>query len=217
MKRRLPNKATVVLELHSEKRKVQTSEIIVVDAAIHESGWETYLANVLLDGEFGGPHGEGAPACASNGVVWHARVDVMLYASLLCGVGKRSAIGDLVSPVGGVDECILCALEEVVQESVVLKIADVDGHVGELRELLGYDAIHVTHLGAHLPSQGGCNPNEARRLAAIAIDGDDSPLHSWAGSGGEERRSGAEKRSRRGPCFQDGEDDGSMQKKGDSG
>lgn len=187
----LPNEAAVVLMLHAEEGKVEAGEVVVVNAAVDKGGGQSDLADILLDGELGGPEREGSPVVAENGMIGHARVDVVLDAGLLGGIGKRSADRYLVPPMGGIDEGILGALEQVVEKSTVLEAADVNGHIGQLRQLLGDDSIQLFHLRTYLPAQGRGNPDEARRLAAIAVDGDHRPLHAWLdehwkGGGGDE-------------------------------
>lgn len=51
----LPDEASIRLVLHTEQGEVEAGEVVVVDAAIHKSRREAYLADVLLDGELGGP------------------------------------------------------------------------------------------------------------------------------------------------------------------
>ena len=77
-----------------------------------------------------------------------------------------------------INESALRAPEEIIDEFLVLKAADVDGDIFQLGELLCDYAAEVSHLGAHLPSQCGSHPNEARRLSSIAVDSNDGSLHS---------------------------------------
>ena len=105
----------------------------------------------------------------------------MLNAGLFRGIGKRFADGDLVSPMRRVDESTLRTPEEVVQKIAVLQAANKDGDVGQLRQLFGDESLVIFHLGPNLPAQGRGHANEARRLAAIAVDGNDGPLHSESG------------------------------------
>lgn len=115
MKRCLPYEATVVLELHLEKRILETGEVVVVDAGVDEGRRDADLPHVILDGELGLPHGQGPPVFAKGGVVWHARIDVVYDASLLRSVSTRSANGNLIAPVRCVDECDLDASEQSSQ------------------------------------------------------------------------------------------------------
>ena len=103
----------------------------------------------------------------------------MLNAGLFRGIGERFADGDLVSPMRRVDESTLRTPEEIVQKSAVLQAANIDGDVGQLRQLFGDETLHIFHLRPNLPAQGRGHANEARRLAAIAVDGDHRPLHAW--------------------------------------
>lgn len=70
---------------------------------------------------------------AEDRVIRHARVNVVLNSGLLCGIGKGPTNGDLVAPVGGVDESALCALEQIVDKLAVLEAANVDGDVFQFR------------------------------------------------------------------------------------
>ena len=76
-----------MLQLHAEQREIQAGEIIMVDAAVDKRRGETNLADVLLDGELWRPHGQGSQVVAKDGVVRHARVNVVLDPGLLCSVG----------------------------------------------------------------------------------------------------------------------------------
>jgi hypothetical protein len=87
VKRGLPYKTSVMLQLHAEQGEIQTGEIIVVDAAVHKRRWKSNLANVLLDCKLGRPHGQRSQVVAKDGVVRHARVNVVLYPGPLCSVG----------------------------------------------------------------------------------------------------------------------------------
>lgn len=82
----------------------------------------------------------------------HTGIDVVLNACLFGSVGKSFADCDFVSPVSGVDEGTLGVFEQVVQKLAVLETADVDGHIGQLRELFSDDSVQLFHLRPYLPS-----------------------------------------------------------------
>jgi hypothetical protein len=193
-----PHEAAVALVLHAKQGEVEAGEVVVIDAAVDESCRQADLADVLLDGELWRPQRERSPVVAKYRMVGHAcnvclaawrrssvqlgsrtAVDVVLDAGLFGGIGKSSADSDLVSPMRRVDKGTLRAPEQIVEKLAILQAADVDGDIGQLGNLFGDEPVELFHLRPYLPSQGRGHANEARRLAAIAVDGDHSPLHSW--------------------------------------
>lgn len=123
----------------------------------------------------------------------------MLDAGLFGGIGKGSADGDLVSPVRRVDEGTLRALEQIVEKLAVLQAADVDGDIGQLGNLFCDEPVELFHLRPYVPSQGRGHANKARRLAAIAVDGDHRPLHAWLQKHWWAKEKEKKKRKRFGP------------------
>ena len=72
VKRCLPDKAAVGLVFHAEQRKVETGEVVVVNAAVDKGCRKSDLTNVLLDSEFGCPHGKRSPLVAKYRMIRHA-------------------------------------------------------------------------------------------------------------------------------------------------
>lgn len=169
----LPDEAAVGLKVHAEERVGLGGEIVVVDAAVDKRRGHVERAHVLLDLELWLPHGQGLPVTAEGGVVGHAAVDVVLDAGALRCVGEGAAGLVLVAPVRRVDKGQLGAGEEAGDEALVGQFADDELDVGQGRELLSHETLAVSHLGAHMPADGGGDADEAGRLAATAVDGDD--------------------------------------------
>lgn len=171
----MPNKATVALQLHPEKRIGEAGEVVVINAAIYKSSWKTNLPDVVLDGELGGPQRHRSPAPVKDGMVGHAAVNKVLNAS---GFGRiRQCLADcyLVTPVGGVDEGqIRPTREQSVDGASIRERAFDDGHIFPAHDVLSDNAEGVAHLSAHLPSHRRGASDETSRLPAGAVDGNDS-------------------------------------------